>query len=180
MYVRAFYNIRSAIEILRLFRLYIQNEEFRKAYLNNDNIDFRKTGDYASMQSKINSRLEKLEHELRKCELIPMASILGNHRFTKGSNLSDLHSELSKWSHALNVNLLFSIFISENKIKLSIENDDTTYSGLYVKKYTELACLICMDQYELLSPNLIVDKDKIEKNYYQLLKSYEKYIELYY
>lgn len=138
LYVPAFNEVRTAIEVLRLLRLYTQDEKFKEEYLKNDNFDFRKASDYAYTytQSNVNKRLNELEKEIRSSKLFTGTPVLRNHSFTKEFAYSEIHSELSKWAHSLNVNLIFPIFINENKIKLGIYNDETVYSDIYLKKYT--------------------------------------------
>ena len=180
LYVPAFNEVRTAIEVLRLLRLYTQDKKFRDEYLKNDNFDFRKTSDYAYTQSKVNKRLDELEKERRSSKLFTGTPVLRNHSFTKGSAYSEIHSELSKWSHALNVNLIFPIFVNENKIKLGIYNDETVYSDIFLKKYTELICLLCMEQYDLLDMYLKTGNHEVKECYLQMLKNYDEYIKKFY
>ena len=66
----------------------------------------------------------------------------------------------------------FPIFVNENKIKLGIYNDETVYSDIFLKKYTELICLLCMEQYDLLDMYLKTGNHEVKECYLQMLKNY--------
>ncbi|MEY8258650.1 hypothetical protein AAK706_13125 [Erysipelotrichaceae bacterium 66-17] len=139
-------------------------------------MDFRKTRDSNFVQGKIIKELEKMEKELRNQKYIPMSSILFNHGYTKGSVLSDLHSELSKWSHSLNINLYVISSVHDNRISLQIESEMTPFLQTFIKKYTEGLYLLLSDYAFLFSIN---SKEYLDLNH-EMIKLYEKYIDLFY
>lgn len=179
LYLPAFNEHRSIYEFLRLLKVYIQDKEFRVEYLQNRNIDFRKTRDDKFIQSNIVNRLEKIEQEHRNQEKIILTSSLNNHFYTKGSNFSEIHSELSKFSHGLNVNLIFPLFIDENRIDLAINSENTIIIEIYLKKYLESLLIVLLEiATELHSMQLL--SNKILEKEEELLKDYEEYIQLFY
>ncbi|MDK8503304.1 hypothetical protein QP860_09735 [Aerococcus sp. UMB1112A] len=178
--IPSFNSFRTTMEIFRLFRLVVLDEDFRKDYLQNKNIEFRTVRDNRFMQSKIIKKLDELETDLRNSDTIPLSINLQNHNYTKNSTYSEIHSELSKWSHALNVNLIFPMFINDNKINLKITDENSIYKELHVKKYVEGMCLMLLDH----SSNLgcigpILDDDLYAKTT-ELLEMYDKYVEIFY
>ena len=180
LYVPAFNEQRAAFEYLRLCRLYLMDENFREAYLKNKNIDFRNVRDNAFTQGKVIKRLDELESKLRSQKRIPLSDILHNHTFTKGSAFSQMHSELSKWAHGLNSNLIFPLFIdNQHKINLSIYNEENEISELYIKKYLEMICLNLIDHYYLLSSLIDLGHEFLEKTE-NILNLYSQYIKMFY
>ena len=180
LYIPAFNEQRAAFEYLRLFRVFIMDKDFRENYLKNDNIDFRNVRDDNFMQRRVTKRLDDLENELRNQEYIPMSNILFNHNFTKGSSFSQIHSELSKWSHGINCNLIFPLFIdNEHRISLSIYNKESNTSETFIKKYLELSYLNLSEHYRLLS-SLVDFGNEFEKKSDEMLSLYEQYIKLFY
>lgn len=176
----AFNGVRSSMEVFRLLRLYIQDESFRKEYLINPNTDFRKKKDKEFMQSVINKRLEEIEKDFKLPEGIPFAHELKNHNFTKGSNFSQTHSELSKWSHALNVNLIFPMHTDGKAVNLSITDECNEYSEYQIKRYTESILVLSFYYCTMLS--FVIKKEKdIILNYYEIMNDfYKEFIEKYY
>ncbi len=134
----AFNSLRAAIEALRLFRAFFTDSDFRCQYIKNKNTNFRNTPDYDFMQKKVNNILEKQEKELRSKDSIPFSILLSNHNLTKGSAMSEMHSELSKWSHLLNVNLLIQTHLNDSKIYLGFETEDNDIMKRYINKYIEV------------------------------------------
>lgn len=140
----AFNALRASIECLRLFRLYFLDAEFRKNYLNNKNVSFDEVRDNEFTQGKIIKKLENLDvsniYDKELSELIK----IGNHYVTKGSAISRIHSELSKWSHSLNINLIALSHIErkEKKIYLGLDDDDTDIMQSYIAKYLESVYII--------------------------------------
>lgn len=138
----AFNGLRSAIEGIRLIRALMVDSNFRDEYINNDNWNFDSVPDYKFMQQKVNKVLEASEQELRSLDNVPISYILFNHTFTKESALSRAHSELSKWSHMLNSNMIRSL-MSNGKIYLGLTNDleSEELSSIYIRKYLEVLYL---------------------------------------
>ncbi|MDK6856386.1 hypothetical protein [Aerococcus sp. UMB7533] len=62
--IPSFNSFRTTMEIFRLFRLVVLDEDFRKDYLQNKNIEFRTVRDNRFMQSKIIKKLDELETDL--------------------------------------------------------------------------------------------------------------------
>lgn len=156
------------------------DENFREAYLKNKNIDFRNVRDNTFTQGKVIKRLDELESKLRSQKRIPLSDILHNHTFTKGSTFSQMHSELSKWAHGLNSNLIFPLFIdNQHRINLSIYNEENEISELYIKKYLEMICLNLIDHYYLLSSLIDFGHEFLEKTE-NILNLYSQYIKMFY
>lgn len=149
--IPGFNALRAAIEAVRLIREYFINKEFREEYIHNKNTDFQNSPDYAFMQRKINQRLEAEEIAIKR--KYPNIGFLrySNYDLTKGSPLANLHSELSKWSHLLNVNLIIPPQIDCNRIYLGINNDYTDRMQYILKKYIEGSYFILSHQYETFS-----------------------------
>ncbi len=174
----AFNSLRSAIEGIRLFRAFFLDKNFRNDYISNQNTDFRNTRDYDFMQSKVNSKLESLEKNLRAQEKIPLSIKLDNHSLTKGSAMAELHSELSKWSHLLNINLLLPTQINEGRINLGIYDEYGIKMQLFIKKYLEGAYLITCHHEDLF---LNASFSKEYRDYsISMVENYTEYIKIYY
>lgn len=58
--IPSFNALRSAMECSRLLWLFMEDEEFRKAYISNPNKIFDKDPDYKFTQGKVCKKLEKL------------------------------------------------------------------------------------------------------------------------
>lgn len=171
----AFNALRSAIEILRLFRVYYYDKDFRVEYLNNSNLDFRSTPDYDFMQKKINDILFKQEAKIRSSKILYSTPLLDNHELLKGSAISELHSELSKWSHMLNVNLIFPPHITQNKIYLGINDTYNQKMQGYLLKYTEGIYVLVTEHIRTLgSSNDFLDTQET------MMDLYSEYIKLFY
>lgn len=172
----AFDCLRSLIEAARLIRLYTQSKDFRQNYINNSNFDFRTVRDNEFIQGKIIKELEKIEIEFRKRKRIHMSSILFNHKYTKNSAFSELHSELSKWSHALNFNLYAISSVYDNRVSLKVESEITPYLQAFIQKYNEALYLIISD-YVFLYP---INSKKFLDLQTIMNRLYGEYIELIY
>lgn len=172
----AFNGLRSAIEGIRLIRALMVDSNFRDEYINNDNWNFDSVPDYKFMQKKVNKKLEASERELRSLDKVPLSYVLLNHKFTKESALSRAHSELSKWSHMLNSNMLRSL-MPNGKIYLGLTNDLETEksSSIYIRKYLEVLYLAIsgFNQSFALS-------DELYKISEIMNEIYSEYIEMYY
>ena len=174
----AFNALRSAIENMRLTRAFFLNEEFRLKYTNNKNIDFRNEPDYNFVQKKVNEILDKDEKTTRSQDLIPVCISLYNHHLTKGSMISEIHSELSKWSHSLNSNLLLSTSLYNNRISMNLYNELTIPIQMYIKKYLEFIYILINHHLEIFINFSFSKKFRNYKN--EMIKQYDKYIELFY
>lgn len=173
----AFNSLRAAIECTRLFRLYFLDKDFRQDYLLNRNINFDEVRDNKFTQANINKRLEEIQNNcssnLEK----------DNELFTKGSAISRLHSELSKWSHALNINLSSIFYIDKHRrIYLGIDDSETDeYKEAVqhiIRKYIE-------GSYILVSNHFLIFSDvKFRKEYYEnaidMVSLYDKFIKNFY
>lgn len=178
----AFSCLRSAVETFRLFRLYYIDETFRKDYVENKNFNFNQAYDRKFQQGNIIRKLDELETQLKKEDKIPIGSpILSNHLFTKGSDMSSLHSELSKWSHGLNINLyLQTMIIDKENIFIGIEDVYSEIMQKYIKRYTEGCYFIIAEQNSLLL-NLLVSYDtKILDELDRMFNVYLKYVKIAY
>ena len=178
LFIPSFGCLRQATENLRLLMVYIQDAEFRTLYLENNNTDYRKKSDRDFMQSQILKRLDRIEKEERGKNIIILSAKLQNHLVTRESTISEIHSELSKWSHSLNMNLQTPLFIDDSKIYLGIENEENEYSNLLRKKYCEFL-------FELLSiylTNVSFYKcsEKLLDKFEELIKLNEENIKLFY
>lgn len=171
----AFNALRSSIECERLFRLFYLDDKFRREYMENQNLDFDTVFDRKFQQSKICKRLDEIEKKLREKDIIPLIENLRNHELTHGSAISRLHSELSKWSHCLNVNLLKMYFITNGKIYLGLDDEFDEKMQLCVRKYTEASYLI-LTHHEDLFHNLYRNENYMNKSE-EMLRLYEEYIE---
>lgn len=135
--IPAFNSLRASIEVLRIIRAYFSDKDFREQYVNNDNYDILHTADYKFMQGKINKVLENYEIELKR--KFPNIAFLrpSNYDLIKDSALSNLHSELSKWSHMLNVNLIAPPSIEEGRIYMGRRERYTDKMQFHIRKYIE-------------------------------------------
>ncbi|MCI5773623.1 MAG: hypothetical protein MR210_03570 [Erysipelotrichaceae bacterium] len=179
LYVPAFNEQRSALEYLRLCRAYILDKEFRTLYLSNSNIDYRTVRDDEFMQRKILQRLKKMETDLRNMDKVPLSEVLFNNFYYNRSAFTDMHSELSKFSHGLNCNLIFPIFICERSINMGLYNDNSYTNELYIKKYLELTFINITKHSNILSSICSFGEEHNDKTII-LLEMYEKYIDLFY
>jgi hypothetical protein len=133
--VPAFNNLRSAIEIARLFRLLLIDDNFRKEYIENENLEFRTAYDKRFTQGAIIKQLELLQRENICQNPIFIEALKNNKQFTKNSMLSEIHSELSKWSHGLNANLFGFGYIEKERVCLLKESEYGEFLQLNIKKY---------------------------------------------
>lgn len=178
LFIPSFGCLRAATENLRLLMVYTQDAEFRTLYLENTNTDYRKKSDREFMQSQILKRLDRIERDERTKNIIALTAKLQNHLVTRESTVSEIHSELSKWNHALNMNLQAPLFINSNKIYLGIDNEENEYSNLIRKKYCEFV-------FELLSIYLTTItfykcSENLSDKFKELIDLYEEYIRLFY
>jgi len=142
----AFNSLRMAMEAMRLLRVTIQDEEFRNAYIHNDNLD-PSTRDQDFMQRKVNDLLEKLHTDHMAKPIRTESPKIANRLFMKGSLFSGIHSELSKWSHLLNVNYIMPANCNEDSIYLGITSGVSLneFAQTFIKKYTEAALNFLID-----------------------------------
>jgi|GEM_PF-2393093 len=174
----AFNSLRAAIEAIRLFRAFFLDKDFRNDYISNQNTDFRNTRDNGFVQSKVNSTLEKLERDLRAQDKIPLSINLFNNSLTKGSVISEMHSELSKWSHLLNINLLMPPQINGDRINMGICDELSTEMQLFIKKYLECV-YIALGSHEEIFINVNFSKDFRDFSC-EMVKKYQEYIRIFY
>lgn len=174
MNVPAFNSLRSAIEASRLLRAYYTDSDFRKEYIKNENINFTQGKDYAFMQRNVLKSLDESEKKIRLQQEIPISPILHNHLYTKGSGLSELHSELSKWSHLLNVNLLSLPNASSRRVLLGLKDENTLESELFLKKYMEGAFILVIENNALFFNSM--NSEAVRKIENEMIEKYEKYI----
>lgn len=176
--IPAFNCLRSAIEAHRLLRAFLMSDSFKNEYMQNENINFAAGPDYKFMQSKVIKELEEVELKLRSRDQIPLSYILLNNHITKDSAATKLHSELSKWSHLLNVNLITLPYIKENTIYLDVTDEYSPYLQKLIKKYTEGAYIMLVHQEGLMLKGLATDEFyEIAEN---ISEMYKKYIEIFY
>ena len=172
--VPAFNSLRSAIETMRLSRVYFLDKEFRDDYTNNLNIDLTKP-EYRFMQGKIMKILNERTEELFKTNCVPFCLDMTNALVTKGA-ISDLHSELSKWSHLLNSNLLISQ-MEKGKLDLDLASQSTMLQS-YTRKYIEGVYHI------LFLYQNIFDSRTFSDNYWDIMEKMmrlnEEYIKIFY
>lgn len=173
----AYNNLRSAIEILRLVIVYWSSEEFRKEYINNTNIDFIDGNDYPFMQKKVLKIMEEKEKELRNKTVVPF-SVISYSDMTKGSPISNMHSELSKWSHLININLLKINYYNIDRIFLGIENEMNDTEQSFLRKYLEcLWHILCI--YTFSFPPYIFSQKYYEQGS-KLDNLYGEFIDIFY
>lgn len=178
MAMPAFNELRSGIECLRMYRVFYNDKEFRKKYIQNQNWNFDSMPDYEFKQSKIIKILEDREKEIRKQEKIPLTTELHNHDLTKGGVVSRLHSELSKFSHLLNVNLILPLYTEKNRIYLDIKDEYNERIQYVIRKYTE-ASFILLETHLQTFVNCNFSKET-EEMFENLLDEYSKFIKLAY
>lgn len=178
MAIPAFNSLRSAIEALRLFRVYFTDNDFRNKYTENSNFDFTNNSDYYSFkQSKVNNVIKQQYEQIKSMNEVPLSSICFNDEYIQ---LSDIHSELSKWAHLLNVNMLLSININDNKIYMGIENQLNLALQYHIKKYLEASYIILFLHETSFLPLISgFSKEHYEKGI-ELNKLYDQFIKLFY
>jgi len=173
LYFSSFNCLRTAIENMRLTRVFYLYDDFRKEYSNNT-VYSGDEPEYRFMQKQIIKKLEQEENELRSQDKIPLCSTLLNHRFTKNSAISRCYSELSKWIHLLNSNLLLSTI--RDRIDLSLEMEATHYMQEFVLKYTECVYIMLSLHSSLF---IFYDKELSDKEN-KVHDLYSNYIKLVY
>lgn len=178
MTIPAFISLRSAIEALRLFRVYFTDIDFRNKYTENTNFDFTNNFDYYSFkQSKVNKVIKQQYDEIKNLNEIPLSSICFNNEYIE---LSDLHSELSKWAHLLNINMLLSINVNDNKIYMGIEDKINVTLQNHIKKYLEASYIILFLHETSFLPLISgFSKEHYEKSL-ELKNQYDQFINLFY
>ena len=175
LFVSAFNEERAAYEILRLFRLYILDQDFRSQYLSNSNVDYRETRDNTFTQGKIIKRLEKITNNHNTMQ----KGQIDNTTLTSGSNFSQIHSELSKWAHGLNSNLIFPLYISNRKILMSIYNENNIYAEQMIRKHVEGTFILLFEHFQTLKLVYKFNKDFYDEHAI-LGDMYAKYINIFY
>lgn len=172
----AFNGLRSAIEGIRLIRALQFDSDFRDEYMYNKNTSFDTVPDYTFMQQRVNKVLDKLEKELRDEDMIPASIILSNHELTKGSAVSRLHSELSKWSHMLNSNLI-GIITPKEKIYLGLNNELENEPGVseFIRKYLE-GLYISISKFDGIHSS----SKELYESQKRMSELYSKFIDIYY
>lgn len=175
--IPSFNALRSAMECSRLLWLFMEDEEFRKEYISNPNKIFDKDPDYKFTQGKVCKKLEKIEQELRSQEKIPFTLKLLNHQFQKDSAFSRLHTELSKWSHILNRNLLTTALVNNGKIYLGIDDEYDEPMQLLIRKYIEGCYIMVCNQDLLFLSSSDYTKEQIELSE-KMLNLYEQYMKI--
>ena len=154
IFISACVCLRAYIEDCRLFRAIFLNKEYMNAYLQNRNIDFARVRDEDFMQSRVIKRLEAQLKEAQEDGSFVGDVRLANKALIKGSIVSGLHSELSKWSHLNNINLLTCSHITDNtKIALSIKTEMSNANiQQFVQKYISEIFWLLTSHLELLRP----------------------------
>lgn len=174
----AFNCMRSSIEGVRLLSVLYQDSEFRREYIENDNLDIY-SSDYRFMQKRVIKILETVEQEARSKRIRVFSPSLRNNEFTKNSGLSRLHTELSKWTHMLNSNLTKTL-VSTRQISLMVENDLSLEIGA---SYTIKRCLeglyLLVGQFNLQQIGNEWTKELSDIELIMIDK-YSKYIDRYY
>ena len=130
------------------------------------------------MQKKVCKILKEKESQIRSQDKIPLTPILHNHDLIEGSTLSEMHSELSRWSHLLNSNLLEIPYISTRKIYLGIEDEYSYEMELLIKQYLEGSFLLIMEHLEMFAN--IIKNTNINNIQSEMIDKYSEYVRLFY
>ncbi len=173
--------LRAFLESNRLFRAVVIDEQFRSEYIENSNCDFWRVYDNRFMQGNIIKLLENSENESRqRAHGIIIGDVnLTNHYLTKNSPISELHSELSKWCHLNNYNLLLPTHITDSKFYLGIETDMSNRNiQNLLKKYIEGAYWLLTSHLELFGEFIMLEDFEITPE--TMLEYAKKYIKLFY
>ena len=104
---------------------------------------------------------------------------IDNTTLTSGSNFSQIHSELSKWAHGLNSNLIFPLYISNRKILMSIYNENNIYAEQMIRKHVEGTFILLFEHFQTLQLVYKFDKDFYDEHAI-LADMYAKYINIFY
>lgn len=175
----AFSSLRVAIESKRILRLFYLDDKFRNDYLNNSNFEFDTIIDSDFTQGKICKRLEELK-ELKISHYNHDNLIEDNRRLTKGSAISNVHSELSKWSHSMNIILitLHQIDNIEKRIYLGVDDELTFTSESFIRKYTEVVYVLLFEHLKIFT-HIDFDEKNIEK-FEKLTDLYDEFVHKFY
>lgn len=169
----AFNSLRASLETMRLFRAFFINKDFRESYIANNNLDFRSGSDYEFMQKNVNKVLKQVDLSV-KHNNIDNKGVIGN------SAISELHNELSRWSHCLNNNMLFFTEINDNRIYLEIEDEYGEIMQTFLRKYLEGSLFILVEHLTTYGPEITAKNKVFLDNTDKVFSSYSEFIKKFY